>query len=64
MRFLKRTQSPVSPEHTAFAARLNAVTERCKVAVPSSESSEEPSKPQALLQRFWTPQELAEKNHG
>jgi len=63
MRFLKRMQGPDSPEHTAFAARLNAVTERCKVALPSSAASEEPS-PSAPVQRFWTPQEAAENCHG
>jgi len=64
MRFLKRTQSPNSPEHIAFAARLNAVTERCKIDVRSSERSEEPATPPALVQRFWTPQELTENSRG
>lgn len=62
MRFLKRTQGPNSLEHAAFAARLNAVTGRCKVDVCSAE--EQPAAPQALVQRFWTPQELAENSRG
>jgi hypothetical protein len=64
MRFFKRMQGPDSPEHTAFVARLNAVTERCKVALPSSAGSEEPSKPAEPVQRFWTPHEAAENCHG
>jgi hypothetical protein len=63
MRFLKRTRSPDSPEHIAFAVRLNAVTERGKVDVVSA-SSEEPSKAQAPVQRFWTLRELAENSRG
>jgi hypothetical protein len=57
-------QSPVSPEHIALAARLHAVTKRCKVDLPSSATSEEPAKPQAQVQRFFTPQEAAENGRG
>jgi hypothetical protein len=63
MRFLKRTQTPGLREHSAFAVRLNAVTERGKIDVASA-SLEEPSKAQAPVQRFWTPQELAENSRG
>lgn len=64
MRFLKRTQDPIAPEHAAFATRLNAVTKRSKVEVSSCGSSKEPSKPQAMVQRFWTPQEAAENKRA
>jgi hypothetical protein len=63
MRLLKRTQTENSLERTAFAARLISVTERGRVDTPSA-SSEDPTRPQAPVRRFWTPQEAAENGRG
>lgn len=61
MKFL-RTARKRPPENAAIAARLSAIADRGKVEASEYSGAQEPSTPQAIKQRFWTPREVGEQD--
>ena len=59
MRFLKRMQGQGATDNSAVAARLSAITSRCKLGALVEALDAEP-RAEAIKQRFWTPDEVLE----